>query len=910
MTFSLDERSFEDELYETYTLCTALGVDVKPACFGKTKTGAIVRKPTTSASLWEPVPRDVFKKTDDYSEQIPAIILGQCGKRREYLVCVDIDVKGSKDGLKEIDKKYPELLSADTVKEITASGGQHLYFRTKRKLPVRLGFLKGVDLLGEQLGNPRMVFAPPALGKDIKSRHRWVPGFKPSEMEVAWLPKDFEAVWMGELEAEKKEHEKPPAEMLTDTFLLEVALPQAIEQCINTAKIEPLSPALEHKLDKLTQTISGDDYCKYTALTRNFWLKLAYLSKKVLFTDSKGNLDDHRQKEVFLDIARLFPQFQGDEETGSQWDSVYADKIKLGGGQVKRILCDELVTQVYKEYAAKLQELEDLVEHEEGVEAIPATEVERWLKGIDLDFLESLGDKFEKSLMKRKEEGCLFSGLVFLIHDVTEKKSMAVSAAVASFCLSVLFQHSYQVDSSESQPPIRLNQYTLLLAQQAWGKDGFTDIIDNFLSLFGKNSIVKNNSAQGLMSEIASQTRNPLRGGHLVLNEARTGFNFIKKSENANKNDTLTHQSQEVMNDLYSKHRTAGNRKGGNEGKTVPVKGVMFSMFGATTYRVDDAVDPILTFLDDSGGTATRVTILVEPKNPCTKKNSFSYKHAGQIGGKKKKTSFGIVQDYVAENMKAFKTRIDQNSEVGLFKKYQDFLPKFVDSEGIPCEPIIAEIGEDDLSAKDRKAKQEAEEKRLIDAQLEIDPFKGYVDNRGVRTEEVCVTLQYKNAETGEKWRLFSEKIIGDEGDPVLQRDNIIAIKNAALFAISSKKFDYMSITEEDMELGCLLAEFVSARFHYYSKPYRQSTSAKYTGQGKEDRALEEQIYAALKKLDTKGDGQPQWHGWGVLRGQIRGLRKYNAEIFTMNGACVGAELFEHRANPSGKGFQFRRIDG
>ena len=727
MAFSLDEKSFEKELDETYFLASSLSLDIKPACFGKTKAGNIARKPTKKAALWEPVPQDFFEERGDALELFPALILGQCGKRKEYLVCVDIDVKGGKDGLKELDKKYPELIFVDTVKEKTASGGQHLFFKTKKKLPVRIGFLPGVDLLGEQLGNPRMVFVPPALGKCLKKRHEWVKGCSPSEREVAWLPKDFEAVWLGKGDKEKeKTYDKAPADFLTDVFLLEGALPAAIEQCINTVTLEPLSRALECKLDKLTQTISGDDYCTYRVLTRSFWLKLAYLSKKVLFTDDKGTLDDQKQKEVFLDIARLFPQFQGDEETGSQWDAVYADKIKLGGGYVKKILEDELVKQVYKALAAQSEELvQEVSEEEEGEEREDKKE-----KDAAMEEVVSIQEKLASLILDRKEKSSFFR-LADLVNSLfCDREHPLVGILLAHSLFAATFQYDYSIKALKNLPAASPNNFVGVFSGTGTGKDILFKIYRQVCKSIGVERIDEPKSPIGFFRQVSGKAK--ARDLTLLIDEVKQdGAFFLKNCSGVDKALKKTHTK------LYDGILVGWRSKTEDEAE---LENVFENMFFASSFS--EFKDDFLSQFDYEHGIGNRPLIYIV-RNTLSENDQENYKSAvdveddyfvdGRTGGGKPvfEELLGEFCRKDAPKLKELRNR--WRSGVGRDVWYKSKFPVAVGEDGEP----IFELIEKENSAKEREGKEKKKKKEDLLRKLinDVDPYNPEVlslDSRGV----------------------------------------------------------------------------------------------------------------------------------------------------------------------------------
>src|SRR6056297_2301998 len=195
----------EKDFARSYAIHSEMGIKIIKCCFDQQRGGnKIVRKPTSFAySLSDCMKPSEYEEQGDYSEVVPALLLGKINKKRQWLVCIDLDNKHGEEGSKNFYKLFPEMKHIKTWRERTASGGEHLYFIADTRLKTLLKSFKkevglkktGIDLLGEQDGHPKLVFCPPALGVDLEHRHTWVEGCSPLETECAPLPANIKDAW-------------------------------------------------------------------------------------------------------------------------------------------------------------------------------------------------------------------------------------------------------------------------------------------------------------------------------------------------------------------------------------------------------------------------------------------------------------------------------------------------------------------------------------------------------------------------------------------------------------------------------------------------------------------------------------------------------------------------------------------
>jgi len=808
--FSLDLDDFEEkiradsyreQLDMTFAFAEKFGVVVSFGKFQKDIKGeGWSRRPVPKKGDLRSVSKECFTQIGDEGEQFPTIVLGKCEKLKGYyLVCVDLDCKKGKDGIAWIDENYPEIRRTNTIVEKTASGGEHWYFLTKKPLVTRGVFKKhGVDLLGYQKNSGRHIFVPPALGKCLEKRHAWVGDIR--EQKIAELPPSFEALWGGA--EEKKETEKKAVEELDDFYLIWKTIPRAIERHTDR-KGESLGEEDKKLLSGFLDALGGSD-------SSSEWeegkidRQAAYLSMKMKIPkEFEKEVED---RELFLRFVSYFPGYDEDI-CGEQFDMLAGSKPRVGGGLLNKIkesklIKDELSLEI-KEKLGGIEELlkeqQDAIENDEEYEE--KTPVELWILSNTPERLQELEDDFRKELERTKDDNLLAKTTLF-IHGLSKNSSLASSFFSAVFIFSVLLQNSYAIDSSsEGQPPIRLNQYMLILAEQAWGKGVFSGVITDFLNCFFAHPLTKVVSAKGFAEEVATQIRQPFRGGFINLREGKTFFkDYITKTEKYG--NKLQEQIKEALNDVYTDYSTAGNRKGGSDGKIPIVRGVQFSAFGTTTYDYESANDEILSYLDKNSGSMSRTLINIEPRKLKSVEKKAKIKTIQNSGGsEEKRKTQDIVFEFVQNNVVALNKRIHQNNSESIYKRAVTMMPAGVNDDGVPFHEALA-LEWDEMSQKeinknqDIKKKKEVYEEKLTQARGAVDAFSGYMDGSGNKISGVGTDLYIDDSDDTIVDIVTRMCNIFEADDSLFftRRSRVHLLKFAALFGICSKDFNHSTI--------------------------------------------------------------------------------------------------------------------
>jgi len=723
MCFSLFLEEKEDEkegslfcrqLEWTFSFAESLGLRVIDSVRIQRKNGKMSRRPRLSHKQWKHTALDEYKELGDEFEKIPTILLDNVKHKNGFhVVVLDIDRKDGKDELEEIAKKFPEISKTHTVKEITSTGGEHWYFKTRKKIPTKVGILEGVDFLGVQ--DPlqsRLVFSPPCMGKEVnkEKRHTWVE--KPLKENIEWLPKDVEDFLTKELE-QRKETKKSstPAETISDKTLFEYRIPAAIRERLGT---EGLPRKEDEKIiNEFVQLFDEIETNTFERPSRGFWLKLGYITRKL-------DCPEEEQFQIFLEIAKLFPSFFGEDSAYEAWISLESENIRLGGGFVNRIIKSRLIAEFVRKEAEGFIEFAQEVEQKIRKEETEEDKKEE--DGYESEIAE-YDEKIIELIEKRKENNAFF-GLTNILLKTSDRKQDPQMHCISALCaVAGLLQYEVAVMSSGRLGKTNTSMYGLVFAETGTGKRQVKKVIHGIMADFRIE--VKGTFKSAPKLKQAFRKKPEAKELYVQIDELKTST--LQKAF-LNKSDDFANEIKGTLSELHGDMLTTGQHSTENDMNTLV--GTMMSLLCTSSFdsQHDDLIKDIA---QDQQGIGNRCFSYLPKKEEEKSIKTFTKEQArADLGMEdsvtKKESLDALVESFKRTFYEQLTWSRNRFSDEPRAVFYKNKFPTKVDLQAGTCffedEPIEEEKKEQD--AKKKKSVQEKEESlknRVWDA---VDPWE------------------------------------------------------------------------------------------------------------------------------------------------------------------------------------------
>jgi hypothetical protein len=823
--FEFEETRFKKDLEKTYMFAQEWGLPIIRSKLVYCAKNEVIRRPLGRAEEWdEEFSRESFKKLDSIDELIPTLLIGKSKYRADYIVVIDVDVKKNKNGLKTIQEKFPELLHVQTIAETTASGGKHLYFKTKKKLRTHINAFHGIDLLANQEGNRRLLFCPPALGKDLKARHEWDDGRGPGEIILASLPKDFEELWSSLKQAPDRKHVQVKTETIDDYHTFQKIIPQAIERA-TTRDGEAIDATAQKKLDEFMDTLSVGNKWQ-SGCCRNAWLQLGYLTHKL-------DVDEEKQFTIFHTLSKLMPDYEDEEECRSTWYSLHSPRS--GGTLATKIRKTVLVQEEWR------------IETEEQLSNLPFMEEQENEKDISLKEKVDTIDKKVQKILKEKEKTNLLFRLAKVVNTLYEDNTHPIAGfLVATSIVSAALQYEYSFKVLKHKGAASLNTFTGIFACSGSGKQIFFDVYNRMIKELGIMKLDEAKSTIGLFRQVSGKKIS--RDFVLLIDEIKSEGGFLLKKGTGSMDASL----KKAHTKLYDGELTGWVSKTENEGT---LYNTYESLFFASAF--DEFSDEFIRNIDAVQGIGNRPLFYIAEQRAKQKEKELSEEYFCQ-GDDESQIYETILDTFCQRDLPQLKKLMNRGRDEPRKVYYERQYPCGIAEDGNPSYELIT-LGEG-TSPKKKKAEEVKKEqetlKRLIN---ETDPY-----------QPQKLVLDSKGAE--DSFRALEEAYKEQSEDDFTKRKRLHVIKLSALIELCEDRYQTQTPETVSFQSVKTAKELVSEVFNSWI-----IQSEKHVG-GRDDITYQEKSESSMReKVRKKITRQLAKHhdvSWAHMKGPVHAFKE------------------------------------
>ena len=854
----MNKVKYDLELERTYAFAEKLGTIVFCSkVLRLDKNGKPIRAPLAELVNRKHVKKSVFFMGEGQDEYIPTIHLGAVGAK-QFLCCVDIDIKHGRDGSVALNAMFPEIMDSKTIIERTGSGGYHYYFLAPERLITKsngTSGMLGVDLLCENVTkNPSLCFVPPAYGSALDGRrHEWITD--PCTTEIAPLPESLLKYWRGLSATEKKEKktETEGATTLDAVDLFKTTLPNAIRR--NTADGQAIDVESQAKLDEFLDLVAtGSKWA--SGCCRAAWVQLGLVMKKL-------DCPEEERFELFNIISSLMPDYDGVEGCLLAWKGF--KKPRAGGYTLNRWKGSRLIKEeLAREINAKIGDMNffeniiaDEAKKKQEEHAKYDKELDEVVSTIDRE-IAAINEKLLLMIAKGKEHNCFFrlADATNRLFENGEHPMASLLFAVSVF--SATFQYEYAFKAMNNLGYAAPNTFVGIFASSGVGKQVLFDIYKKLVLSIGITQLADAKSTIGLFRQISGQ---PVpRDFLMLLDEMKSdgGF-FLKPGKLSGAMDATL---KKAHTKLYDGTLVGWVSKTENE---MEIQNVFETLFFATSFS--EFADDYIQCIDFEQGIGNRPLYYIAPKkednaNVAGGEAEPDYNEYFNINAEGVDTFESIIDKFIADDVEQINAvRSKFSREMGRKAFYEAKYPKAVTDEGSPLfEAYEVEQVMEGLKKAEDKKKHEIALKKAINATDVYEPTKMHLDPKNFK----------------ESVKLLSDLKKGQTADDSTTRKRLHGIKIATLIELGEDKYYKSKTTPATVSYESVkdAHAIVCSCFDLWLRSSEKHTAAREDvtfNDIKETKLLARVRKKLMNKINQKGSAQ--WSDMKALLGRDKEVK-------------------------------------